>query len=186
MKKLLALLSLAAVVTAGTAWGAEIAGVKIEPQVQVNNHALQLNGSGIRKKFMVKVYIGSLYASKRLQSAADALRDNGDKLIRMNFLHSKVDKAKITDAFKEGFANNTPELAGTPEAKQFLALFSDDFRKGDVVDLFLAANGTVTVRHNGRQLGSIASQRLAAGVLAIYLGDRPADESLKQGMLGKE
>ena len=184
MRMILALLL--TVVLAGTVSATEIAGVRIEPSVTVNNQALKLNGSGVRKKFMIKVYIGSLYAAKRLTTPPEALRDGGDKLIRMNFLHSKVDKSKITAAFREGFANNTPELANSPEVRHFLALFSDDFRKGDLVDIFLGGNGSVTVRHNGKLMGSVASQRLATGVLAIYLGDKPADESLKSGMLGKE
>ena len=163
----------------------EVAGVQIEPAVTVNNHQLKLNGSGLRKKFFVKVYIGSLYASKRLTSGADALRDNGDKLIRMNFLHSKVEKEKILEAFSEGFANNSPDLAGSLEVKKFLALFTADFHRGDSVDLALGADGSVSAKHNGKLLGTIVSPKLATGILAIYLGDKPADESLKQGMLGK-
>jgi len=169
---------------AGAAPAVEIAGVNIEPSVTVNDHALKLNGSGIRKKLFVKVYIGSLYSARRLTGAAEALRDNGDKLIRMNFLHSEVDKGKITDAFREGFTNNSPELAESAEVKRFLAFFTHNFRRGDVVDLFLGGNGTVLVKHNGKLLGSITSPRLALGILAIYLGDKPADEALKKGMLG--
>lgn len=171
---------------AGTAPAAEVAGVQIEPSVTVNNQLLKLNGYGIRKKFFVKVYIGSLYASHRLTSAAEALRDGRDKLIRMNFLYSKVEKEKITGAFQEGFANNSPELVGSAEVKKFLALFTSDFKRGDVVDLLLGGNGSLVVKHNGKLMGSVTSPRLAAGVLAIYLGDKPADEALKKGMLGKE
>lgn len=163
----------------------EVAGVKLEPTVTVKNHPLKLNGSGIRKKLFVKVYVGSLYSGKRLTSAAEALRDSGDKLIRMNFLHSKVEKEKIIEAFNEGIANNSRELAGSAEAKKFLALFTADFHRGDVVDLVLGADGSVSVSHNGRQLGTVASTKLARGVLAIYLGEKPADEDLKAGMLGK-
>jgi len=183
MRLLLALII--TLLCAGTAPAVEIAGVQIEPSVMVGNQALKLNGSGIRKKFMVKVYIGSLYSAHRLTSAAEALRDNGDKLIRMNFLHSKVGKEKIVEAFQEGIANNSPDLAGSPEAKKFLSLFTDDFKKGDVVDLVLGGNGMVIVKHNGKVLGTVQSPRLAAGVLAIYLGNKPADENLKNGMLGK-
>lgn len=164
----------------------EVAGVPIDPTVTANNQQLKLNGSGIRKKFFVKVYIGSLYAARKLSSGSEALKDPGAKLIRMNFLHSKVDKEKIIEAFSEGLANNSPDLAGSSEAKRFLALFTADFVRGDVVDLLLGADGSVAAKHNGRLLGTITSPRLASGVLAIYLGDKPADDGLKKGMLGKE
>ena len=162
----------------------EVAGANLEPSVTVNGHALKLNGAGIRKKFFVKVYIGSLYSAKRLATPAEALNDKGDRLIRMNFLHSKVDRGKITEAFSEGFANNAPDLAGSAEVKRFLALFTADFLRGDVVDLVLPGDGNVVVRHNGKLLGSVPSGRLAGGIMAIYFGEKPADEALKKGMLG--
>jgi hypothetical protein len=171
---------------ASATFAVEIAGVKLEPSVTVRNHSLKLNGYGLRKKFFVKVYIGSLYSSRRLATAADALRDSGDKLVRMNFLHSKVEKEKIIEAFSEGLGNNSPELAGSVEAKKFLSLFTADFHRGDVVDLALGADGTVSASHNNKLLGTIASPKLVRGVLAIYLGDKPADEDLKAGMLGRE
>jgi hypothetical protein len=170
----------------GIASALEVAGVTLEPVVTVNSHVLKLNGYGIRKKFFIKVYIGSLYASKHLDSAAAALNDSGDKLIRMNFLHSKVEKGKIIAAFTEGFQNNSPDLTGSAEANKFLSLFTSDFNRGDVVDLSLAADGTVSVSHKGKLLGTVQSVRLAKGILDIYLGDKPADEALKRGMLGKE
>jgi acid phosphatase class B len=163
----------------------ELAGVSIDPTVTVNNELLRLNGSGIRKKLFIKVYVGSLYAARPLSSSAEALEDKGDKLIRMNFLYSKVEKEKIVEAFQEGFRNNSPELAGSPEVKKFLSLFTDDFRKGDVVDLFLGRDGTVTAKHNGKLLGKVVSLKLPKAVLAIYLGEKPADEAMKRGMLGK-
>ena len=174
-----------ALLFAAPALALEVAGVTIEPAATVNNHQLKLNGSGIRKKFFVKVYIGSFYAAKKLASGPEALKDPGDKLIRMNFLHSKVEKEKIIEAFSEGFSHNSPALAGTPEVKKFLALFTADFLRGDVVDLALAADGSVTAKQNGKLLGTVAAPKLAGAVLAIYLGDKPADEGLKQGMLGK-
>lgn len=174
-----------AIMLAAPAMAQEVAGVRLDNTVTVNSHTLKLNGYGIRKKIFVKVYIGSLYAENRLPGAAEALRDAGSKLIRMNFLHSRVEKEKIIEAFSEGFTNNAPDMATSAEVKKFLAMFSADFNRGDVVDLALGADGTVSAKHNGKSLGSIASARLAKAVLAIYLGDKPADEALKNGMLGK-
>jgi hypothetical protein len=167
------------------AWAMDVAGVAVEPTVQVHGQTLHLNGAGIRKKFFVKVYVGSLYAGHRLRTAAEALRDPGDKLIRMNFLYGKVEAEKIREAFREGIAHNAPELLGTAELRQFLGLFRADLKRGDQLDLLLAADGTVGARLNGADLGSVASRRLAPGVLAIYLGDHPADQTLKEGLLGK-
>lgn len=171
-------------IVAGQSLAVEVAGVQLDQAVTIHGQTLKLNGYGIRKKFFVKVYIGSLYAAKHLSSAAEALQNSGDKLIRMYFLHSKVEKEKIVEAFSEGFANNSPDLAGSPEVKKFLSLFTADFNRGDVVDLALGADGSVMAGHNGKSLGNILSTRLARGVLAIYLGDKPADDSLKKGMLG--
>ena len=162
----------------------DVAGVQVEQTVVVNNQELKLNGSGIRKKFFVKVYVGSLYAGKHLSSPKEILQDTGNKLIRMNFLHSKVSKEKIIGAFAEGFANNAPDVSASGEGKKFLSFFTNDFVRGDTVDLQLGADGTVVAKHNGKVLGSMKSNNLAHGILAIYFGDKPADEGLKKGMLG--
>lgn len=175
----LLLLSLSA-----SAFAAEVSGVSIDPTVRVQEKTLSLNGYGIRKKLFFKVYIGSLYTMRRVSSPAELLADPGDKLIRMNFLHSKVEKEKITGAFAEGFANNVPDFAGSADAKTFLSFFTSDFVKGDAVDIVLAADGTVTARQNGRTLGALKSAKLANAILQIYVGPKPADESLKKGMLG--
>ncbi|MDD2539628.1 MAG: chalcone isomerase family protein [Desulfuromonadaceae bacterium] len=162
----------------------EVSGVRVDQSVMVHGQQLKLNGYGIRKKFFFKIYIGSLYASRHLSNYTDAVQDTGNKLIRMNFLYAKVDKGKITEAFKEGFVNNSPDMAASVEAQKFLALFTTDFSRCDVVDLIIGADGSVSASHNGTALGSIQSPKLARAVLAIYLGEKPADESLKKGMLG--
>lgn len=183
MRLLLALVMV--VIVAGTAPAKEMDGVKVEPQVTVNSETLKLNGSGIRKKFFVKVYIGSLYSTRRLTTGQEALHDSGDKLIRMDFVYPKVEKEKIVDAFQEGFSNNSPDLADGAEVKKFLSFFSADFKRGDQVDIFLGGDGTVVAKHKGKLLGTLVSRPLATAILAIYLGEHPADANLKKGMLGK-
>ena len=160
-----------------------VSGTRIEPTVIVNQRPLQLNGYGIRTKWWVKVYIGSLYTTSRMFLAADVINDPGDKLIRLNFLHSKVGKEKITEAIKEGFTNTRMEESAV--AKQFLALFNRDFMRGDIVDLVLGSDGVVVYKHNNQVMGTITSKQLVKGILGIYLGPMPADKELKNGMLGK-
>jgi Chalcone isomerase-like len=170
---------------AGTAAALEVQGVQIEPTVTVQGEALRLNGYGIREKFFFDIYLGSLYTAQPVASTEAALAAPGSKLIRMNFLYHKVDREKIVEAFAEGYEKNSPQLAGGAPAKAFLGWFVHDFVRGDVVDLELDADGTVAARQNGTLLGSLRSPELARGVLLIYLGDKPADAGLKQGMLGR-
>jgi hypothetical protein len=150
----------------------------------VSGEVLQLNGYGLRKKFFFKVYLGSLYTAQKVTTADQVLSMPGAKLIRMDFIYSKVEREKITEAFAEGFEKNSPQLKGNPELQQFLDLFDAVFVAGDRVDLMIAADGTVAVTHNERNLGEITSPQLAKAVLLIYLGDDPADDNLKAGMLG--
>ncbi|MBI5576312.1 MAG: chalcone isomerase family protein [Deltaproteobacteria bacterium] len=182
MKRLAAVL--AVLLISANSYAVEVSGVTIEPSVRVKEKTLALNGYGIRKKLFFKIYIGSLYTAKRVSTPAELLADPGDKLIRMNFLHSKVEKEKITGAFAEGFANNSPDVAASGDAKTFLSFFTSDFVKGDVVDLALSGDGTVVARHNGKVLGTIRTAKLANAILLIYVGPKPASEDLKKGMLG--
>lgn len=174
-----------ALLLAGNALAVEVAGVHIPSEVEVAGEKLQLNGYGIRKKFVfVKVYVGSLFTSEKADTAGKVIAMEGSKMIRMDFLYSKVEKKKIVDAFAEGFAKNSPGLVATPEARQFLALFKNDFVEGDQVDLVLSASGNVSASQNGNLLGIINSEELAEGILLIYLGEQPADADMKEGMLG--
>ncbi len=186
MRKPLLLFSiplLAILLFASSATGAEVAGITLEPAVSLNGKSLSLNGFGVRKKFFLNVYAGALYTAKRVSTVEELLRDRDDKLVRMQFLRG-VSKEKITDAFAEGFRNNSPAVAGTAEAGTFLSFFKDDFRKGDVVDLVLGADGAVSAKRNGKVLGTIGSPKLAEAILLIYVGPRPADPDLKKGLLG--
>ena len=184
MKKLLILLI--SMMLPGNALALDVAGVTVSPEVEISGEKLQLNGAGIRKKFVfVKVYVGSLYTSKKAATTEDVIAAPGAKLIRMDFLYKKVEKKKIIDAYAEGFQKNSPQLVATPEARAFLALFKNDFVAGDRVDLILTPAGEVSATHNGKKLGTVESKELVEGVLLIYLGQQPADEDLKAGMLGK-
>ena len=182
MKKLAFALSF--LLLSSHAFALDIAGVKVSPTVTVRQKTLTLNGAGIRKKFFIKVYVGSLYTERRVATPAQLLADPGEKLIRMNFVH-KVGREKIVEAFAEGLANNSPAVAHSPEAKEFLSSFRDDFAVGDTVDIVVSPDGTVSVSHNGKALGTVRSQAFARGVLLIWFGEKPADKGLKEGMLGK-
>jgi hypothetical protein len=166
------------------AFALDVGGVNVSPTVVLHQKTLPLNGAGIRKKLFIKVYVGSLYMERKVTTTAQLLADPGEKLVRMNFVYSKVEKEKIIEAFAEGLANNSPAVAQSAEAKAFLSWFTSDFVAGDTVDISLSPDGTVAASHNGKALGTVRSPALAQGVLLIWFGEKPADGGLKKGMLG--
>jgi len=58
MKNLFAALFLTFIFS-GQSRAVEVAGVHLDQTVTVQNQQLKLNGYGVRKKFFIKVYIGS-------------------------------------------------------------------------------------------------------------------------------
>jgi hypothetical protein len=183
MKKLVIALSF--LLLSSQAFALDVAGVNVAPTVVIHQKSLTLNGAGIRKKLFIKVYVGSLYTERKVTTPAQLIADPGEKLIRMNFVHKKVEKEKIVEAFTEGLTNNSPIVRWSANAKAFLSWFTYDFMAGDTVDISLSPDGTVSATHNGKALGTLRDPAMAQAVLLIWFGEKPADGSLKKGMLGQ-
>ncbi len=183
MKRILLILALVCLMIQ-PAFAIEVAGVKLLDSVEVGGEQLQLNGYGIRKKFFFKVYLGSLYTATKASSTTQVLENTGGKLIRLNFLYSKLEKARMVGGFAKAIEANSPELLSDSGIKQFLAWFDADFVEGDQIDFEITADNLVTARHNKRPLGMVKSANLARAILLIYLGREPIDADMKAGMLG--
>lgn len=184
MRKLAAALSL--LLLSSPSWALTVAGVNVPPAASVSGKTLSLNGAGVRTKFFVKVYVGALYTERKVSTADELLRDPGEKVVRMHFVHRKVEKEKIVEAFAEGLAKNAPDTARSPEARTFLSWFASDFAAGDTVEFAFSPDGSLSASRNGMPLGTSRDPALARGVLRIWFGEKPADEGLKNGMLGRE
>ena len=164
----------------------EVAGVKFADRINVNNKALQLNGVGVRSKFFFKIYAGALYlpqaarSSKQVYAQADAWR------VRMHFLYDEVSKEKLISAWNDGFESNADDEV-LSSLRQRIDAFNELFvtaHEGDVIDIdYLPEKGT-TVTMNGKLRGQIEGEDFQQAVLRIWLGEVPADGSLKDGMLG--
>lgn len=185
MKRLLLALIISCVLVQPV-FSIEVAGVKLPEILEVDGEQLQLNGYAIRKKFFFKVYLGSLYTAQKVTSSTQVLESTTGKLIRLNFLYSKLEKARMAGGFAKAIEANSPELIRDPAVEQFLSSFDADFVKGDQLELAISAENLVQISHNGRSLEKIESANLAKGILLIYLGQEPIDSDMKNGMLGDQ
>jgi Chalcone isomerase-like len=148
---------------------------------------LRLNGIGFRTKFFFKIYIGALYTADKAVSRDAAITQTGPKRVLMHFVYDEVESAKLVSAWNEGFeANTTPEKLETLRARiaQFNALFPT-VHAGDVVMLDYVPNTGTRVTINDKVRGVVEGADFNAALLDIWLGEVPADESLKEAMLGQ-
>jgi hypothetical protein len=168
--------------------------VKAEPpeSITIDNNTLLFNGSGYRSKFFIKVYRGSLYLPEKIMAESqsigkeDVIFKNGyPGAIKMQFVYNEVEAEKIKDAFREGIENNSPMLADTDYVKKFINIFDFDVVGGDVITLFIKDKDSVTIFYNENILDAVNGKDIGTAVYKIYIGEKPADGSLKKGMLGK-
>ncbi|HCQ46127.1 hypothetical protein YH64_011025 [Achromobacter sp. LC458] len=165
----------------------DVAGRRVPEQLSAGSHALVLNGAGVRTKIVVKVYVASLYVTTKSHDAAALINSTEPRRIRLQLLRD-VDSKSLDEALQEGLRDNTPkaELAAMKApADQLAGMMADigALKEGDVVDLDFDARG-VTGSHNGKQRGRIDSPDFARALLRVWLGEKPAQASLKKALLG--
>ncbi len=164
----------------------EVAGVDIAERVEVGGQPLILNGAGVRRKFFIRVYVGALYLPARAATGAEALAQDGPRRVTMQVLYDEISRQKLVDAWNDGFADNLSvdeRQRLQPRIDRFNTLF-DAVHAGDLITLdYLPGKGTV-VSVSGRESGRIPGRDFNDALLRIWLGDHPADSTLKAAMLG--
>jgi hypothetical protein len=167
---------------------AQLAGVEVDDKINVaKGTTLHLNGMGIRKKLWVEVYVGSLYLEAKSHDPVEVMGQSGPFRVQMDILYKEVTAKKLVAAWQDGFDKNqsSESLAKlNSRIQQFNALFSESALQGDRIQIdYTPAKGTRVIK-NGKLLGTIAGADFRQALLAIWLGEAPADKGLKEGMLG--
>ena len=166
----------------------EIEGVKI-PETDTSADSkttLVLNGAGLREKFFVDVYVGSLYLQAKTPDASAILSDDGPASVHMHIIYSEISKKKITDGWIDGLDANLSESelqSFQPRVDAFNKLFTV-LKEGDVIRIdYSPAKGT-EVRINDEWRGAVEGNDFFRALLKIWIGSNPISKSLKQDMLG--
>jgi hypothetical protein len=165
----------------------EIGGVNLSDTLPAGKEQLVLNGAGLRTKMFIKVYAGGLYLRKKDSDAPKIINADEPMAIRLHFVYDGVSHENLIDAWNEGFANATGgNLASLKESiDKFNSFFTEEARKGNIYDIIYTPGEGVSVIIKGKLLGTIRGLDFKKSLFAIWLGEKPADNSLKQGMLGR-
>lgn len=167
----------------------EVGGVRLDDSATLAGRTLMLNGAGVRTRVIFKVYAMGLYLTKKETTPEGVLAAEGPRRVTLRMLRN-VSGEDFGKAFTDGINNNTAaderaRLAG--EISRFGDVFTKygDLKEGDVVHMdWLPGQGLVSTI-NGKPVGEpVAEPAFYNAVLRIWLGDKPADASLKPQLLG--
>ncbi len=70
------------------AGAAEVAGIKLDDRARLGTSELVLNGAGVRKKLLFKVYVAGLYLTEKRKSPADVLALGGPKRFSITLMRN--------------------------------------------------------------------------------------------------
>jgi hypothetical protein len=174
---------------AAPALAAEVAGVKVDDRAKVEASELVLNGAGLRTKFFLKIYVSGLYLTEKTTNAAQVLALPGAKRITMRLMRG-VSAKQLTDALDVGIRTNTSaaereSLEGRLAELNAIMAALHSAKEGDLIALdWLPGSGTRIVLNDHPRGKIIAGEDFYRALLRIWLGEDPAQESLKKALLG--
>ena len=168
----------------------EMDGIVLEDCVQVGGKSLKLNGAGIGMRLMFKVYALGLYLPAQRATPQDVLATEGPRRLSITMLRNMRG-----EDFQRGLASYVraeraalPDVAaaGILQLSSALAEQTAGLSKGDVLTLdWLPGTGTVVELNKRSVSAPLRDIAVYNALLNIWLGERPADPTLKDKLLGR-
>ncbi|AMO55779.1 hypothetical protein GZ77_08325 [Endozoicomonas montiporae] len=163
----------------------EVAGVSIQDQLMIDNKVLNLNGVGVRKMLFMDLYAGSLYTKTKTSDADDIINSKTPVAIQLDIVSSMITSDRMASTVNDGFETATGgNMAPVRERlDQFINVFNEDIVKGDRFIMLVLPGEGLAAYKNGDHLTTIKGDDFSQTLLKIWLGNKPADRSLKRAML---
>lgn len=193
MRKFTALAPAALALTLALAVGSAQAApsTKFDPTVQVQNTQLQLNGAGTRFKAIFKVYDMGLYTTKKVSTPEALLALDGPKRLQFTALRD-LPGTDLGRLFIKGLSENSPKeqvQKHTISSTRLIEIFSGKSKlvSGDTFAMeFIPGKGTQFYIDGKAQGEPVGDAEFFSMVMKIWVGASPADQGLKDALLGIE
>ncbi len=154
-----------------------LGGVDIPKTYSFNNKSLVLNGSAIREKFFIDIYVGSLYLQEKSSNAKQIINSESDMGFRIKVVSSLINAGRMQSGIKESFGKIAKQYPVAPAVlSKFLALFQDKIKIGD--EFFIGYNNTIglSVHKNGKPIGIIIDLTLKKALFATWLANAVSEK----------
>lgn len=163
----------------------ELEGVKVPDSITVDGKPVVLNGMGLRRKFIINVYVASLYLETASKDPAAILKTDQIRRVEMSMLRD-LSKSQLDEAIKAGFEKNAgANMPKLQERLDKLIAKLSDLKKGQQILIQYVPGKGTTIDVKGDSY-TAEGKDFADALFAVWLGQYPADDGLKKGMLGNK
>lgn len=167
----------------------EVHGVKLEDTAQVHGTQLQLNGAGTRYKAIFKVYVAGLYLAKKAGTPDEVVNQSGPKRLIVTMLRT-IDSRELGKLLTRGVEDNMGKAAMSklvPGLIRMGEIFAAQkpLAAGDQFMIeWVPGSGTIITVKGVVQGEPFKEPEFFKALMMIWLGPVPADERLKEALLG--
>jgi hypothetical protein len=160
--------------------------VDLEKSFKKGDINLILNGQGVRDKFFIDLYVSGLYLKKKSSDFNQIINVDEPMNIRLHIVSSLITSKKMEDGTREGFENSTNGNMEPIKEKieSFLAVFAEEIKDGDIYDFLYIPQSGINIYKNSKLKKTIKSLEFKKALFGIWIGENPAQNSLKEDMLG--
>ncbi len=187
MKKILSILVLIITLTGFSYAQKTVAGVTMPRKVMIGKTVLTLNGAGVREKMWIDLYACGLYLKLPNKNAQEIIDADDHCGIKIQIVSGMITGKKMSDAVEEGFKKSTGGKTKELRKKidSFKEIFSkEEIKEGDIYDIMYVPEKGVVVFKNGKIQPIIEGLEFKKALYGIWLGEEPADDDLKEDLLG--
>lgn len=167
----------------------EVGGIKYDNTVTLANAKLQLNGAGVRYKF-VKVYTAGLYLTGKAATPEAVLAATGPRRMHIVMLR-EINADELGRLFTKGMEQNASReefskvIPGVIKMGEIFAA-RRKLASGDYFSIDFVPGVGATIVVNGKPAAEpIKEPEFFNALMKIWLGKSPADANLKDALLGK-
>jgi len=182
-RKIISFIILLSVLGSSSLFALKIGGKNLPDTMKAGETELILNGAGLRKKVVIKVYAAALYLPSQNNDSTKITAADEAMSIKMHFIYKAVDPAKLIEAWDTGFAKSDVTNLQA-EIATFNSYFTNDAKKNDIYDIIYVPEEGTSLYINDTLQGTIKGLEFKKALFNIWLSADTELPGLRSKMLG--
>lgn len=154
---------------------------------KIQEEQLVLNGWGIRSKYCFDLYVGGLYLKNKCNDGNKIINSDEPMAVKIEVISDLITSSRLEEGMRSEFERITEGNMNPYQDRleTLVKAFKEDVKPGDTFDIiYKPGNGTSIYKNNQLQ-SRIQGHDFKKILFTSWIGDDPADNNLKKGMLGK-